>query len=165
MSDRINVMTPDEWLAIATKNEAPTTAARRAGIPPSTITRQIASGKLTAEVVIKIARLYGAPILDSLVACGHITQEEADLKDRLGVEESLYEATDQQLLQELLRRVDSEGALAHPTLIEPMDNVVQFPGTPTEGMTDAEVAALMRSQPQRNAALNPGYAPEDEYDQ
>lgn len=109
------------WLSRVAGDDTTNAVATRAGIYTATLSKQLARGKLSPENIIAIARAYRAPILDSLVACGIITEAEAAIKNRLGLEEALHEATDDHLLRELLRRVDDEGSLQHPALVTPLD--------------------------------------------
>lgn len=109
-----------QWLEQITNNTAPTSAARRAGLNASTMARQIKGGELSAETVVAIARTYHAPVLPGLVACGLLTEDEANTRAALGI--LLTDATDEQLLRELLRRVDTDGKLNHPTLTQPLDD-------------------------------------------
>lgn len=129
-------MTHEKWLAQATNGAAPTTAARKADLPASTITRQLERGYLSAEVVIKIARAYKAPVVDALMQCGIITEKEADIRRALEDGKLLTEANDQDLLWELLRRVDEDGYLKHS---KPVKEVEDLPES------TAEVRALTLS--------------------
>lgn len=109
-----------QWLAQITDDAAPTTAARRAGVQVSTMSRQVAKGVLSPETVVAIARAYHAPVLPGLVACGLITADEARVIAPMGT--LLTDATDEALLDEVLRRIRA-GHDQHPTLTEPLDHV------------------------------------------
>lgn len=110
------------WYEIVTNSDSVNAVATKAKIVQTTLNRQVQRGRLSPEVVIAIARGYKAPVLDALVSCGYLTEEEAALKDRFGLEEALQDATDEQLLRELLRRINTEGSLEHPDLVTPLDN-------------------------------------------
>ncbi|RRD41675.1 hypothetical protein [Buchananella hordeovulneris] len=102
-------MSAEKWLKNVIGNTAPTAAARRAGVQPSTLTRQLEAGQISPEVAVKIARAFDAPVLDTLVSIGLITDAEAALKDRMGTETALETASDEALLRELLRRAEGDG--------------------------------------------------------
>lgn len=108
-----------EWLGTVTNGTAPTTAARAAGIQASTMASQVAKGVLAPKTVVAIARKYDAPILEGLVAAGLITADEAQIHERGGL--LVHEARDEDLLHELLRRVDVDGDLSHPAIMAPVD--------------------------------------------
>lgn len=82
-----------------------TQAAERAGIDRSTISRQLKRGSVSAENVIALARAHGASPADALVETGYLEPGELD---GAGVPEALGHATNQQLLDEIHRRVDPE---------------------------------------------------------
>lgn len=115
-------MEHSEWLARVAGEDSTNAIATTAGIYTATLAKQIKRGRLSPEVIISIARGYKAPVLDALVSCGYLTEEEAALKDRFGLAEALQDATDEQLLRELLRRINTEGSLEHPDLVTPLDN-------------------------------------------
>lgn len=138
-------MAHEEWLAKISNGAAPNAIAQRAGYPASTLTRQLKRGALSAEVVIQVARAYKTSVLEGMVACGIITAREAEIKEILGVEEALMDATDAQLLTELLRRVDDEGALAHPELTTDID----APTSPSGGVFEVYDGS---QPPERSAA-------------
>ena len=111
-----------EWLSKITGTDTTNAIATKANIYTATLSKQIKRARLSPEIVIAIARAYQAPTLDALVSCGYLTETEAALKDRFGLAEALRDATDEQLLRELLRRVDTDGKLNHPTLTAPLDD-------------------------------------------
>lgn len=154
-----------QWLEKVAPGASMNAIATRAGIYTATLAKQIKRGTLSPEVIIKIARGYNAPVVDALVQTGHITDAEAGLRERLDLLEALEEATDLQLLEEIVRRVDVDGNLHHPQLDQPIGEVVPFPPHPTAHMTDQELANHINANPHQNAAHNPGYNPENEYDQ
>lgn len=108
-----------EWFATTRGGDSENAAAKKIGLTQSTINRQVARGHLSPEVVVAVARAYRAPVLPGLVACGLITAEEAALKER-ALSDVLDQASDADLLQAVLRRVDGDGNLAHPILTQPI---------------------------------------------
>lgn len=85
-------------------------AARKVGVAPSTITRQLErSGRLGAEMVIHLARAYGHSPVDALIETGYIRYGETSL---VGIARALAAATNAQLLAEFTERVDPDGIRA-----------------------------------------------------
>ncbi|MCD4549703.1 hypothetical protein [Schaalia sp. lx-260] len=177
-----------QWLKKVSGGTSVSAIATRAGYPASTLTRQIKRGQLSSDVVIQIARSYRTSILEGLIACGHITEDEAGLKARANIAEALEDATDRQLIEELLRRVVDDDGLGHPDLrtdidvdeyIQPFSRVAPPVAAVSEPPSahdyscanDSEVIVLpngrrvTRADIDRAAALDVGYAPEMEWDQ
>lgn len=79
--------------------------AAAAGVTASTVSRW-GSGKqgVDAKAVITFARGYGRPVLEALVAAGLLTPAEA--KERPTAAPSIDSLTDEQLLDEIRRRLD-----------------------------------------------------------
>lgn len=160
-------MEHNEWLARVAGEDSTNAIATTAGIYTATLAKQIKRGRLSPEVIISIARGYKSPVLDALVSCEYITAEEAGLKERIGLEDALQGANDEQLLRELLRRVDEEGSLEHPTLVQPVDS-----DHPAMRAREADVAEIrphierVDSIPAEHLALlaadDEGISPEDE---
>lgn len=153
-----------QWLAQVTNNAAPTGAARVAGVQPSTMSRQMDKGSLSPETVVAIARAYGAPVLPGLVACGLITPEEANTVAPLG--KLLSEATDEDLLRELLTRVERSGGVGNP-FTEPLDNLDDNEPANVHHLfaeCDDEQEPTEQDYLQM-AALDPGYPPDAENEQ
>lgn len=87
------------------------------GVDKTTIYRQLNGKGLTADMAIRISRQFEVEILDLLTALGIITEAE---RGRMKAGASLSDATDRQLLEELLRRVDQSEA--HDELIRPISD-------------------------------------------
>lgn len=88
--------------------------ARAAGIEPTTLNRQL-DGDVKVQTLVAICRAYRAPLLQAFLAAGYITNDEAAAMSNGA---ALTQATDRELVEEMLRRVvDSE---AHPELTEPV---------------------------------------------
>lgn len=110
------------WMWDIAHGDTRNAVAERAGIVQSTLNRQIDKGELKPEMVVAIARAYGAPILPGLVACGLITEQEAAIKARSdSILEALAKAEDADLVREVLRRIEDDGAELHTMLDEPLD--------------------------------------------
>lgn len=93
--------------------------ALRAGIEPSTLTRQISSG-IRAETVIEISRHYEISPIHALVTLGFLTESELALAAN---KESLSAANEEELAEEILVRVRSKQAAPAPTT--PFDPLAQ----------------------------------------
>lgn len=112
------------FLMEATGGDSARAWARVAGVEPSTLMRQMARGEIKAQTLVAICRGYGIPLLRAFVAAGYITQDEAD---SVGVRGSLADATDRQLVEEMLRRVERREA--GPEITEPVgDDLVEGQG-------------------------------------
>ncbi len=80
-------------------------AATKVGTTHSTISRQLARGKLDPELVIALARAYDRNEVDALVETGYVDAEAAS---RAGVPQALGYATNAQIYGEIMRRVDPD---------------------------------------------------------
>lgn len=80
-----------------------TQAAEKAGIDRSTISRQLKRGLVSAENVIALARAYGAPAGQALIDTGYLTARDLE---GVGVVAALGRASNQQLLEEIMQRID-----------------------------------------------------------
>ena len=98
-------MTLQEWLNTLPDSPTVSQAADHSGISKATLLRHAKTGKTTAEFIISISRAYGVNEIESLLHLGFIT---ASAIDEYGVEAALEDATNQQLLDEIMRRSDPE---------------------------------------------------------
>lgn len=133
------LMKHEEWIKSLEEGLTPTVAAKTAGLSHTTVIRQLNRGGLSPESVIAIARAYEASIIDALVDTGHIADNEVEI---IGVAKALGYATNEQLLNEILSRVDPQAVrLFHGDEgeITPRfpNNVHQFP-TEWEGLAVAD---------------------------
>ena len=95
-------------------------AARKAGFDKSAFTRWEGGANADPAFVVKLARAYEGNVLHALVASGLITEEEAQTKTvTVGKMEALQEATDGELVGEVLRRLEAASD-AHPAFTEPV---------------------------------------------
>lgn len=83
-------------------------AATKAGIDKSAFTRWKKGARADPDFVVKIARAYNANVLEALVAAEFITEAEAKLQEIKVGGITLNDASNQQLLDEIMRRLDSE---------------------------------------------------------
>jgi transcriptional regulator with XRE-family HTH domain len=65
------------WLTTRTSGTG-RSIAERAGLDPSTLSRQLSKDKPSAQTIVAICRAFDLPLLEGFVAAGFITDEEAD---------------------------------------------------------------------------------------
>lgn len=115
------VMTQTRWWKYVTNligDSSYSAAANKAGFDKSAFTRWKKGAKADPEFVIKLARAYNTNVLQALVEAEFITAKEAKLNlvDTGGTK--LAEATDDELADEVLRRmklgVERDGPLDTP---------------------------------------------------
>lgn len=97
-----------EWIGNLPGNPAPSQAAETAGIDKSTISRQLKRGTISAENVILLCRAHGKSPVDGLVETGYLIAAELEA----GIPRALEQATNQQLLDKVSKRVDPAGRRA-----------------------------------------------------
>lgn len=83
-------------------------AADRAGISKSNFTRWKQGARADPDFVVKIARSYGTNVLKALLEAEFITEQEAGLRTVQLGGPGLQQATNQQILDEIMRRSDPE---------------------------------------------------------
>lgn len=94
------------WVDRTTGGESLRQIARNIGVSHPTLSRQLTAAALDPYAVVAIARVYDADPLDGLVALGLITRREV----RQGLRGlTLENASDQQLMDEVLRRLNERG--------------------------------------------------------
>lgn len=102
----MHAMDHEEWIRALEDGVTPNAAAKKAGVDPSTVSRQLKRGGLSPEVVIALSRAYGKKAGDELVRTGFL--EPADIEG-VGVESALRLATSRQMLDEIDRRMSDGG--------------------------------------------------------
>ncbi|WP_406709327.1 hypothetical protein QEV61_04545 [Trueperella pyogenes] len=90
----------------------------KAGLPQATLNRHVNAGALTAEEVISICRAYLYPVTQGLVDLGFITEEDLKLPS---IQATLRDATDEQLVDEIARRLEQGKREAFDQPIRPVD--------------------------------------------
>lgn len=91
-----------EWLHRVTQGDSNRAIAHRSGISDATLSRQIRAGELAPENIIKIAEAYDESPVYALVDLGFTS---ARWVTEPGIITALSRATDEQLTDELLRRL------------------------------------------------------------
>ena len=93
-----------EWLDKVTRGDSNREIARRAeGVSDATLSRQRRAGELSADLIIKIAEAYNESPVVALIDLGFMS---AKWITEPGVITALSRATDEELTDELLRRLN-----------------------------------------------------------
>lgn len=98
-------MTHEAWLAELIGTDSMRTASQKTEYAQTTISRQLSRGHLSPEMVIALCRAYDRSPVTGLIETGYINDFELQGPD---VEVALREATNEQLLDEIMRRSDPE---------------------------------------------------------
>lgn len=98
-------MTHEAWLAELIGTDSMRTASQKTEYAQTTISRQLSRGHLSPEMVIALCRAYDRSPVTGLIETGYINDYELQGPD---VEVALREATNEQLLNEIMRRSDPE---------------------------------------------------------
>lgn len=131
-----------EWLSRITRDDSYREIARRAGLNNRTLTTQASQGTLKPEVIIKIAEAYDESPVYALVDLGFIS---ARWVTEPGIVTALIRATDEQLTDELLRRLNLLDNTPVDDLAERRSN------TPTSNVGDVPYDAVADSSPDEDA--------------
>lgn len=119
-------MDAKQWLQQVTDDPL-NEIARRSGIPQRTLYNQLDKRTLSAENIIRVAETYGRHPLRALIDTGHINAAWARMPD---VEAALRLATDDQLADEILRRLKL--ASGESVFDEPVDQLADRRRKPAE---------------------------------
>lgn len=95
----------EEWFNELTGKASLRDAASRAGSTKSTLSRQIDKGRLSPEMVISLCRAYNRSPITGLIETGYIQPWETQ---GVSIPYALEQATNQQILDEIIRRSDPE---------------------------------------------------------
>ncbi|AWB82249.1 hypothetical protein C3B44_07685 [Corynebacterium yudongzhengii] len=95
----------EKWFTDLTGNASLREAAETSGVSKSTLSRNLDAGRMTPETIITLCRAYGRSPVTGLVETGYIESYETD---GVSVPFALERATNQQLLDEIMRRSDPE---------------------------------------------------------
>ena len=109
----VGLMTSMEWYRRVVGDATVNAVAARAGVVQTTLNRQVKVGRLAPETAVAIARAYGVDVIDGLLACGLLTEEDVR---RHGIVPVLEDATDDEIAEEVMRRLRD----AHPGLDKPL---------------------------------------------
>ena len=95
----------ETWLTDLIGEDTRATASKKADYAQSTISRQLSRGYLRPETVIALCRAYDRSPVSGLIETEYINDYELHGPD---VEVALHEATNEQLLDEIMRRSDPQ---------------------------------------------------------
>lgn len=98
-------MNVSEWLIGLKGEDSMRAASQKSGYAQTTLQRQIDKGALSPEMVIALCRAYDRSPVQGLVETGYINEYEVEGVD-LAI--ALHDATNEQLLNEIMRRSDPE---------------------------------------------------------
>ena len=107
-----------DWFATTTSGHSLNEVSKRSGIPIASLHRYTQNRSFTAESVVKIARAFESSVPDALIAHGVVTAAELG---SVAIAGTLADASDQQLLDEIARRL----ALAPEGASEVWDTVAE----------------------------------------
>lgn len=113
-----------DWIASLPGSPLPTQAAEASGIDRSTISRQLKRGQLSAENVIAICHAFRKSAVDGLIETGYLTPDDLE---GAGIVEALAQATNQQIVDEISKRL----AVGTGDLFTQDAEVVEFPNPDT----------------------------------
>lgn len=94
-----------EWFNELTGNDTQRIAAKRSGLIESTLSRQLSRGTFRPEMVIALCRGYDRSPVTGLIETGYIEPWETE---GVAIPYALEQATNQQILDEIMRRSDPE---------------------------------------------------------
>lgn len=113
-------MNVNQWLIKLKGEDSMRAASQKSGYAQTTLQRQIDKGVLSPEMVIALCRAYDRSPVQGLVETGYINDYEVQGVD-LAI--ALHDATNEQLLNEIMRRSDPEarylfGADGDPRVVD-----------------------------------------------
>lgn len=145
----------ETWLTELIGDDTRRTASSKAGMAESTLSRQLSRGHLSPEMVISLCRAYDRSPVAGLIQTGYINDYELRGPD---VEVALREATNEQLLDEIMRRSDPEARYLFGN--EGDDDVIGLAPhlAPVSDVDDSmPLSAVAYSGPDEDAERNDAY--------
>lgn len=101
----VGLMNIEAWFKDLTNSSSLREAAEASGVSKSTLSRNLDANTMTPETIIALCRAYDRSPVAGLIETGHINDYELHGPD---VEVALREATNEQLLDEIMRRSDPQ---------------------------------------------------------
>lgn len=95
----------EKWFTDLTGNASLREAAETSGVSKSTLSRNLDAGRMTPETIIVLCRAFGRSPVTGLIEHGYLYGHEVDSPS---VAVALEQATNQQLLDEIMRRSDPQ---------------------------------------------------------
>lgn len=145
----------ETWLTELIGDDTRRTASSKAGMAESTLSRQLSRGHLSPEMVISLCRAYDRSPVAGLIQTGYINDYELRGPD---VEVALREATNEQLLDEIMRRSEPEARYLFGN--EGDDDVIGLAPhlAPVSDVDDSmPLSAVAYSGPDEDAERNDAY--------
>lgn len=93
------------WLKELAGDDTQKTISQKSGVKESTLSRQLSRGTFRPEMVIALCRGYNHSPVTGLIETGYLNEWETD---GVGIPFALRKASNQQLLDEIIRRSDPE---------------------------------------------------------
>ena len=93
------------WLKELAGDDTQKVISQKSGINESTLSRQLSRGTFRPEMVIALCRGYNRSPVTGLIETGYLREWEAE---GVGIPFALHNASNQQLLDEIMRRSDPE---------------------------------------------------------
>ncbi|WP_291478443.1 hypothetical protein [Corynebacterium sp.] len=120
------------WIDGLIAGDSYRTAAEKIGTNGSTITRQLNKGHLSPEMVISLCRTYGRSPVTGLIETGYLNPWETE---GVSIPYALKEATNKQILDEIMDRSDPEATVLFGggddvIDVAPVADVFPFPDSP-----------------------------------
>lgn len=134
-----------EWLDKVTRGDSNREIARQSGVSDATLSRQRRAGELSSDLIIKIAEAYEESPVIALVDLGFMS---AKWITEPGVVTALSRATDEELTDELLRRLNLLDK-------KPVDELAERRRAHLEPLSDEELEEAVRDANARPRAAHP----------
>ena len=157
-------MNIQHWLNDLKGADSMRAASQKSGYAQTTLQRQVDKGQLSPEMVIALCRGYDRSPVTGLIETGYLRKWETE---GVSIPYALEQATNQQLLDEILRRSDPEarelfGADESTVGLAPEFRVVE--GTPTVEELEEKKKRAEALLEQRRGAAHPHSEPLEEPD-
>lgn len=122
-----------QWLKKLAGEDTQKIISKKSGIIESTLSRQLSRGHLRPEMVIALCRGYGKSPVTGLIETGYLNKWETE---GVPIPYALEQATNQQILDEILRRSDPQarelfGGAGHENEVIGLTHVTEPTSTPT----------------------------------
>lgn len=104
-----------DWYKQTTHGDSVNLVAENAQVSQSTLSRQVNSGKFSADIVVSVARKYGTSPLRALVILGLLSQEDIDAHYK---RIQLAEYTDVELAREIACRLEASDKEERSTVLD-----------------------------------------------
>ncbi|WP_186365969.1 helix-turn-helix domain-containing protein [Corynebacterium sanguinis] len=148
----------EKWFNDLTGNASLREAAETSGVSKSTLSRNLDAGRMTPETIIVLCRAFNRSPITGLIENGYIFAHEVDGPD---VAVALEKATNEQLLDEIMRRSDPQarylfGEDEDTVGLAPDAEVFDFPGRGVDFTTYRGVAD---SSPEEGEGYPDDYEP------